>query len=91
VRATAWIFFVNPPNEHSEERGHAVAWISLPCSELLEALKAGDVDDRIGSATEALYQARIEAELTSVIGAGPHERTVSRTAQRHGPRRAEAQ
>ena len=32
--------------------------------ELLEALKLADVDDRIRAATEALYQALIEAELT---------------------------
>ncbi len=38
--------------------------------ELLEALKAAEVDDRIGQATETLYQALIEAELTAVLGAG---------------------
>src|SRR5215213_7832914 len=38
------------------------------------------------AATEALYQALIEAELTAVIGAGPHERTETRTAQRNGSR-----
>ena len=54
--------------------------------ELLEALKAADVDDRIRSATEALYQALIEAELTATLGAGPHERTENRTAQRNGHR-----
>jgi transposase-like protein len=54
--------------------------------DLLEALKAADVDDRIRTATETLYQALIEAELTAVIGAGPHERTKSRTAQRNGSR-----
>src|SRR3982750_1638419 len=54
--------------------------------ELLEALKAADVDDRIRTATETLYQALIEAELTAVIGAGPHERTETRTAQRNGSR-----
>ncbi len=54
--------------------------------ELLEALKAAEVDDRIRSATETLYQALIEAELTAVIGASPHERTESRTAQRNGSR-----
>ncbi len=54
--------------------------------ELLEALKAAEVDDRIRSATETLYQALIEAELTAVIGAAPHERTESRTAQRNGAR-----
>jgi putative transposase len=54
--------------------------------EFLEAVKAADVDDRIRSATETLYQAFIEAKLTVVIGAGPHERTESRTAQRNGSR-----
>jgi hypothetical protein len=40
--------------------------------DLLEALKAAEVDDRIRTATEALYQALIEAELTAVIGGGAH-------------------
>ena len=42
--------------------------------ELLEALKAADVDDRIRTATETLYQALIEAELTAVIGAAVPDR-----------------
>ena len=54
--------------------------------ELLEALKAADVDDRIRSAATTIYQALIEAELSSVIGALPHERTDTRTAQRNGHR-----
>jgi putative transposase len=54
--------------------------------ELLEALKVAEVDDRIRPATEALYQALIEAELTAVIGAAPHERSETRTAQRNGSR-----
>ena len=54
--------------------------------EVLQALKAADVDDRIRAATETLYQALIEAELSAVIGAGPHERTETRTAQRNGSR-----
>ncbi|GAA5651232.1 hypothetical protein Gobs01_02616 [Geodermatophilus obscurus DSM 43160] len=54
--------------------------------ELLEALKLAHVDDRIRTATKTLYQALIEAELTAVIGAGPHERTENRTAQRNGHR-----
>jgi putative transposase len=54
--------------------------------EVLEALKAADVDDRIRSAATTIYQAMIEAELTAVIGAGPHERTDARTAQRNGSR-----
>ncbi len=54
--------------------------------EVLQALKVAEVDDRIRSATETLYQALIEAELTAVIGAAPHERTETRTAQRNGSR-----
>src|ERR671931_2914039 len=54
--------------------------------ELLEALKAADVDDRIRSAATTIYQALIEAELSSGVGALPHERTDTRTAQRNGHR-----
>ena len=54
--------------------------------ELLEALKLTDVDERVRTATEHLYQALIDAELTAVIGAGPHERTEFRTGQRNGSR-----
>jgi hypothetical protein len=35
--------------------------------EVLAALKAAEVDDRIRQAAETIYQALIEAELTSVI------------------------
>ncbi|MGH3588890.1 MAG: IS256 family transposase [Pseudonocardia sp.] len=54
--------------------------------ELLEALKAAEVDDRIRSAAATIYQALIEAELSAVIGAEPHERTETRLAQRNGHR-----
>ena len=54
--------------------------------EVLDALKAADVDDRIRQAAQTIYQALIEAELTSVIGAAPHERTDTRLAQRNGYR-----
>jgi transposase-like protein len=54
--------------------------------EVLDALKAAEVDDRIRQAAETIYQALIEAELSSVIGAVPHERTGTRTAQRNGHR-----
>ena len=37
--------------------------------EVLEALKAAEVDDQIRQAAETIYQALIEAELASVIGA----------------------
>ena len=48
--------------------------------ELLESLKLAEVGDRVRQATEALYQALIDAELTAVIGAAPHERSPDRTA-----------
>src|SRR5579884_561253 len=54
--------------------------------ELLEALKAADVDDRIRRAAQTIYQALIEAELSSIIGAEPHERTETRLAHRNGHR-----
>jgi putative transposase len=54
--------------------------------EVLDALKAADVGDRVRQAAETVYQALIEAELTEVIGAGLHERTEARTAQRNGHR-----
>jgi putative transposase len=54
--------------------------------ELLEVLKGADVDDRVRQAAGTIYQALIEAELTAVIGAGPHERTEMRVAQRNGHR-----
>src|SRR3954451_8108599 len=67
--------------------GHSTRWpwTSLTLLEVLQALKAADVDDRIRAATP-IYQALIEAELTAVIGAAPHERTETRTAQRNGSR-----
>ena len=39
--------------------------------EVLEALKAAEVDDRIRQVAETICQALIEAELTAVIGAYP--------------------
>ena len=54
--------------------------------EVLDALKAADVDDRIRTAAQTIYQALIEAELTAVIGAAPHRRTEARSAQRNGHR-----
>ena len=54
--------------------------------EVLEAVKAAEVDGRIKLAAQTIYQALIDAELTHVIGAGPWEDTVTRTAQRNGTR-----
>src|SRR3954464_9383891 len=39
--------------------------------EVLEAMQAAGVEDRVRTAAQTIYQALIDAELTSVIGAGP--------------------
>ena len=54
--------------------------------DLLEALKAADVSDRVREASQTIYQALIDAELTAVIGAAPFERAETRLAQRNGAR-----
>ncbi|RZU74362.1 mutator family transposase [Micromonospora kangleipakensis] len=54
--------------------------------EVLDALKAAEVDGRVRQAAETIYQALIEAELTAVIGAAPHQRSEARVAQRNGHR-----
>ena len=54
--------------------------------EVLDAIKEADVADRVRESAATIYQALIEAELTSVIGAEPHERTEARIGQRNGHR-----
>jgi len=54
--------------------------------EVLDALKVSDSEDVIRTALQVILQQLIEAEATSVIGAGPYERTDSRTTQRNGHR-----
>ena len=65
---------------------HTMALDQSALLEVLEVLKAAEVDDRIRQAAETIYQALIEAELSSVIGAFPHQRTEARLAQRNGHR-----
>jgi putative transposase len=65
---------------------HTMALDQSALLEVLDALKAAEVDDRIRQAAETIYQALIEAELASVIGALPHERSSSRTTHRNGHR-----
>ena len=55
-------------------------------SDLLAALKAGEMTDTIRTSLEWILQQLIEAEATAVIGARPHERTDARTTQRNGHR-----
>jgi putative transposase len=54
--------------------------------EVLDALKVADVGDRVRVAAETVYQALIEAELTDLIGAAPHERSAERSNLRNGHR-----
>src|SRR3954453_1010327 len=54
--------------------------------EVLEAMQVTGVEDRVRTAAQTIYQALIDAELTSVIGAGPWERSPERTTQRNGSR-----
>ena len=54
--------------------------------EILDAIKEADVADRVRESAATIYQALIEAELTSVIGAEPYERSDARTGQRNGHR-----
>src|SRR4029079_2469423 len=49
-------------------------------------MQAAGVEDRVRTAAQKIYQALIDAELTSVIGAGPWERTEDRITQRNGSR-----
>jgi len=50
---------------------HTMALDQSALLEVLEALKAAEADDKIRLAAETIYQALIEAELSSVIGAFP--------------------
>jgi transposase-like protein len=52
----------------------------------MQYARNADAGDRITQAAETIYQALIDAELSAVIGAGPHERTETRTNHRNGSR-----
>src|SRR2546430_14858076 len=65
---------------------HTMALDESALLEVLEAVKAAEVDDRIRQAAETIYQALIEAELSSVLGAVLHQRPGTRTTHRNGHR-----
>jgi transposase-like protein len=73
-------------NGSRERTQRTVALDQSALLEVLDALTAAEVDDRIRQAAQTIYQALIEAELSAVIGAAPHERTPERLAQRNGHR-----
>ena len=55
-------------------------------SELLAAVQAGELTEKIRTSLTWVLQQLIEAELSATIGASPHERSESRTALRNGHR-----
>ena len=55
-------------------------------SDLLDALRAGEMTDTIRASLEWVVQELIEVEATEKIGAGRFERSDDRTAQRNGHR-----
>ncbi len=63
-----------------------MAFIDSDLSELLEAVKAGELTEKIRTSLAWVLQQLIEAELTATIGAAPHERSETRSAQRNGHR-----
>jgi hypothetical protein len=65
-------------NGSRERTQRTVALDQSALAEVLDALKTAEVDDRIRQAAQTIYQALIEAELTSVIGAAPYQRSEAR-------------
>ena len=54
--------------------------------ELTEVLRTADGGQVMRMMLSAMLQALVDAEATSVIGAGPYERSEGRTTQRNGTR-----
>ena len=54
--------------------------------ELTEALRSADSGELMRTLLSTVLQALVDAEATAHIGAGPHERTDTRTTQRNGHR-----
>ena len=54
--------------------------------EPLDTMKSTDASELMRGLLATMLQELVDAEATSVIGAGPHERTETRTTQRNGGR-----
>jgi putative transposase len=65
---------------------HTMALDQSALLELLDALNAADAGDVVRQALERVFQALIDVEATTRIGAEPHQRTPDRVAQRNGYR-----
>jgi putative transposase len=72
--------------DSSREGDDTVALTHDDLTQLLEMVRAGGDVDVVRESVEMVLQALIDAEATEVIGAGPHERTETRTNQRNGAR-----
>jgi putative transposase len=71
----------------STQRRHTpVAFTDSDLSELLAAVQAGELTEKIRTSLTWVLQQLIEAELSAAIGASPHERTETRSAMRNGHR-----
>ena len=55
-------------------------------SAVLDALQSDESGDLVRQMVRFLYQALIDAEASEVVGAEPHERTLTRSNQRNGHR-----
>jgi putative transposase len=60
-------------NGARERTQRTVALNQSALLEVMDALKAAEVDDRIRQAAQTIDHAFIEAEVTAVIGAAQHE------------------
>ena len=72
--------------KYSSKRNHADGLVSVCLSELLEAFRTGEGMNLIQDAVRLALQELIEAEATSVIGAGRYERSEERKTERNGSR-----
>ena len=66
----------------AEGHKHTIALDKPALLEVLEALKAAEVDDLMRQAAETIYQLPIEADFAAVIGAVPHQRSTSSSRSR---------
>jgi hypothetical protein len=77
-----------PPRDASREPAKELAKEGLTRLDQSALLELAEMVQRAdgGDLMRTLLQALVDAEATARIGAGPHERTATRTTQRHGTR-----
>ena len=77
-----------PPRWFSRNLHHTMALDRSDLLDVLVVVRGGDVNDRFKQGATTISRALIDAKLTCVIGAKPHERTVACGAlrNRHRPR-----